>query len=144
MASREAAFFGGRTPRVGFWLGLAGVFVLLLLTFLPFSLLGGASGVCASLVKTVILSTCLLVPAMMLVRISARRLHDIGWTGWPALVLLACVFIEGETVTNGVRYYCEVGVFSPFSHIVPGRDHDSLPSLSGMLPRDATDKPLWF
>ncbi len=118
MSSWEKAIFGNRTSRAGFWFGLVGVYVLLLLSFLPFNLLGGAIGVCSSSLSKALFAGCLLIPSILLLRVSGRRLHDLGWSGWAAVVLPAFVFIEGDTVKDGVRYYCDVGVLSPLRDIL--------------------------
>jgi uncharacterized membrane protein YhaH (DUF805 family) len=117
MSSLEKAIFGGRTPRMSFWLGLVGVYVLLLLSFVPFNLLGGAF-VCGNWFGKTLLAACLLIPGILLLRISGRRLHDLGWPGWAAFVLPALFFIEGETMQGGVRYYCDIGILSPIQDVL--------------------------
>jgi uncharacterized membrane protein YhaH (DUF805 family) len=113
----KAIFDDGRTPRMSFWLGLVGVYVLLLLSFVPFNLLGGAV-VCTSWLGKTLLAVCLLIPGFLLLRISGRRLHDLGWPAWPALVLPALFFIEGETTQGGIRYYCDIGILSPIQDVL--------------------------
>ena len=118
MSPWEKTVFGGRTSRMGFWIGLVGVYVLLLLSFVPFNLLGGALGVCSSSFSKALLAVCLVIPGFLLLRISGRRLHDLGWPGWLALVLPMLFFIEGDVMRDGARYYCDVGLLSPIHDVL--------------------------
>lgn len=122
MSSWEKTIFGdGRTPRMGFWFGLVGVYLLLLLTFLPFNLLG-AEFSCANSFGKALVAVCLLIPGFLLLRISGRRLHDLGWPGWAAFVLPALMFIEGDTTQGGIRYYCDIGILSPIQDVLSRSD----------------------
>lgn len=85
MKDLERRIFGeGRTPRSSFWFGHLAVAILLFLCFVPMAMLGGVE-VCSSLPKQIAMVAVLSVPGVVLMRLYARRLHDIGWPGWPAL-----------------------------------------------------------
>jgi uncharacterized membrane protein YhaH (DUF805 family) len=118
MSSWEKTIFGDRTPRMGFWFGLVGAYVLLLLCFLPLGLLGGAAAVCSSPLSKALLAACLLIPGLLLLRVSGGRLHDLGWPAWVAFVLPISVSIGPDTVQGGIRYYCDVGILSPVEDVL--------------------------
>ena len=139
MQSWDKLLFGSRTPRAGFWYGLFGIYVLLLLAFVPFGLLGGTLGVCTSILKKSVVAAYLLIPGMLLVRLAGRRLHDIGWSGWYALILLPLVFIRSQVSVSGATYYCDVGALTPLLDQLPPlgpldlfRQYTAIFNLSGL------------
>jgi uncharacterized membrane protein YhaH (DUF805 family) len=119
MLSWDKFLFDSRTHRTGFWYGLFGVYILLLLAFVPVELLGGALGICASSLKKSIVVAYLLVPCVLLVRLAGRRLHDIGWPGWYALILLPLVFIRSQVTVLAATYYCDVSALTPVLDRLP-------------------------
>ena len=119
LLSWDKLLFGSRTPRAGFWYGLFVVYFLLLLAFVPVELLGGTLGICASILRKSIVAAYLLVPCLLLVHLAGRRLHDIGWPGWYAIILLPLAFIRSQITVLAATYHCDVGVFTPVLDLLP-------------------------
>ncbi|MGJ8562693.1 MAG: DUF805 domain-containing protein [Alphaproteobacteria bacterium] len=72
--------FNGRTSRMGYWHYLLGYLVFAIIVALVASKLGQTGAMISNLI-----SLALFLPA---VGIGARRLHDIGKSGWWQLIML--------------------------------------------------------
>ncbi|MDX2203300.1 MAG: DUF805 domain-containing protein [Hyphomicrobiaceae bacterium] len=132
MATWEASVFGGCSSRKGMWAGLIGYVAMLYAVMFAVDLLPVAS-VCTNRIAHYAVLASILILGYPFARVAGRRLHDLGWTGWPALALPMLVSLRYDFTYDNAKYYCDVGVLTSVTGAV-----------KPMVPGSLTDFFAWW
>ncbi len=118
MYPSEASMFGDRGSRASFWSGLLVYLILLFVIMIPINGLAN-TGICTSKTTNYLVTAALVLASYPFTRIAGRRFHDLGWSGWFALVFPLFVSLRYEFAFEGATYYCNAGALNSISDVLP-------------------------